>query len=119
MPSAAAADAAKVGSCLLQNCQKEFAQCIGDANCLQNLACLNACALSDDESACQIRCGDRFEDKAVTVFNACAVSEKKCVPQRVDKGGWQGLVYICMFRLLCRCHDMYNYKKQKNLECQC
>jgi VDE lipocalin domain len=28
------------------------------------------------------RCGDQYEDKAVTTFNCCAVSEKKCVPQQ-------------------------------------
>lgn len=32
----------------------------------------------------QIRCGDLYSDKAVSTFNACAVTEKKCVPQRVD-----------------------------------
>ena len=32
----------------------------------------------------QIRCGDLYNDKAVEAFTACAVSDKKCVPQRVD-----------------------------------
>ena len=32
----------------------------------------------------QIRCGDLYSDKAVSTFNACAVSDKKCVPQRID-----------------------------------
>lgn len=32
----------------------------------------------------QIKCGDLYEDGAVQTFNACAVSDKKCVPQRVD-----------------------------------
>ncbi len=32
----------------------------------------------------QIRCGDLYADKAVEAFTACAVSDKKCVPQRVD-----------------------------------
>ena len=36
----------------------------------------------------QIKCGDRYEDKAVQAFNACAVSSKQCVPQRVDEGVW-------------------------------
>lgn len=39
----------------------------------------------DDETACQIRCGDRYQDAAVDVFNSCAVSAQKCVPQRVDE----------------------------------
>lgn len=34
--------------------------------------------------ALQIRCGDLYADKAVETFTACAVSDKKCVPQRVD-----------------------------------
>ena len=33
----------------------------------------------------QIRCGDLYSDKAVATFNSCAVSDKKCVPQRVDE----------------------------------
>ena len=32
----------------------------------------------------QIRCGDLYADKAIESFTACAVSDKKCVPQRVD-----------------------------------
>ena len=32
----------------------------------------------------QIRCGDLYSDKAISTFNECAVSNKKCVPQRVD-----------------------------------
>ena len=35
--------------------------------------------------AAQIRCGDLYADKAVEAFTACAVSDKKCVPQRVDE----------------------------------
>ena len=37
------------------------------------------------ELALQIRCGDLYADKAVEAFTACAVSDKKCVPQRVDE----------------------------------
>eukprot|EP00877_Chromochloris_zofingiensis_P001790 jgi/Chrzof1/11611/Cz06g02070.t1 len=81
---ATAADVAKVGSCLLSKCQGAFAQCVGDPQCLENLVCLNACNFSKDETACQIRCGDLYGDKAVETFNACAVSDQKCVPQRVD-----------------------------------
>ena len=33
----------------------------------------------------QIRCGDLYQDKAVEAFTACAVSDKKCVPQKVDR----------------------------------
>lgn len=75
-----------VGTCVLRNCQKALAQCLGDAPCLENLVCLQACNGAEDETACQIRCGDRYQDKAVDLFNTCAVSDKKCVPQRVDEG---------------------------------
>lgn len=33
----------------------------------------------------QIRCGDLYSDKAVATFTACAVSDKKCVPQKIDR----------------------------------
>lgn len=32
------------------------------------------------------RCGDLYGDKAIDTFNACAVSDQKCVPQRQDEG---------------------------------
>ena len=32
----------------------------------------------------QIKCGDKYMDKAINTFNECAVSDKKCVPQRVE-----------------------------------
>ena len=37
-------------------------------------------------SSSQIKCGDQFADGAVSTFNACAISQKQCVPQRVDEG---------------------------------
>ena len=37
---AQAADAAKVGTCLLQSCQVELAGCLADSKCAQNLICL-------------------------------------------------------------------------------
>lgn len=33
----------------------------------------------------QIKCGDKYADKAIESFTSCVVSEKKCVPQRVDE----------------------------------
>jgi len=55
---AAAADTVKVGTCLLQKCQLQLAQCLGDPKCLQNIVCLNVCSTaktSEEEAACQIR----------------------------------------------------------------
>lgn len=37
-------------------------------------------------AACQIKCGDIFENDVVGVFNSCAVSQKKCVPQKQNNG---------------------------------
>eukprot|EP00878_Enallax_costatus_P018093 GHUV01019035.1.p1 GENE.GHUV01019035.1~~GHUV01019035.1.p1 ORF type:complete len:454 (+),score=105.01 GHUV01019035.1:192-1553(+) len=83
---ALAADTVKVGSCLLQKCQLQLAECLGDPVCLQDIVCLNLCNTAEDEAACQIRCGDLYADKATDTFNACAVSQQKCVPQRQDEG---------------------------------
>ena len=129
--AAQAADAAKVGACLLQNCQSALTNCLADGPCVQNLVCLQLCNDSPDETACQvggcsgvrdgrgkghrltsvqtpstpllphppslpaaavqIKCGDRYTSGAIEAFNTCVVSEKKCVPQRVDKGALSGL----------------------------
>ncbi|CAL8465530.1 g5066 [Coccomyxa elongata] len=83
-----AADVAKVGTCLLANCQVALARCVGDGECLENLICLQLCNGRPDETECQIRCGDLYADKAVEAFTACAVSDKKCVPQRVDESAY-------------------------------
>ncbi|KAL3160389.1 hypothetical protein ABBQ32_010714 [Trebouxia sp. C0010 RCD-2024] len=80
-----AADMVKTGTCLLGNCQLQLATCIADPECLENLACLQLCNGRQDEAGCQIRCGDLYNDKAVQTFTACAVSDKKCVPQKIDR----------------------------------
>ncbi len=56
----------------------------------------STCLNTPDENSCrvltaaamQIRCGDLYADKAVEAFTACAVSDKKCVPQRVDQSAF-------------------------------
>jgi hypothetical protein len=55
--TALAADSAKVGSCLLQNCQAELANCLTDATCVANLVCLQQCNNAEDETSCQV-CGE-------------------------------------------------------------
>lgn len=87
-PPAQAADSAKVGTCLLQECQKELAACVLNPKCLANVICLNTCNDRPDEAECQIKCGDNFENEVVGKFNACAVSAKKCVPQKQDDGSY-------------------------------
>lgn len=85
---ATAADVAKVGTCLLSQCQGALAACLADGTCLKDLVCLNTCNGRPDEIECQLRCGDLYADQATDTFNACAVSEKKCVPQIPDKGSF-------------------------------
>lgn len=82
----AATDNAEVGTCVLRNCQKALAGCLADPTCVENLICLQSCNGKDGETECQIKCGDKYQDAAIDTFNKCAVSEKKCVPQRVDEG---------------------------------
>ena len=84
--SALAADTVAIGKCLLSSCQKELAQCVLNPKCLANVVCLNTCNGRKDEAECQIRCGDLFENDVVGKFNTCAVSQKKCVPQRANEG---------------------------------
>ncbi|KAJ7282192.1 hypothetical protein O6H91_Y355800 [Diphasiastrum complanatum] len=81
-----AADALKTCSCLLKECRGELARCISDPACAANVACLQTCNNRVDETECQIKCGDLFENKVVDEFNDCAVSRKKCVPQKPDNG---------------------------------
>lgn len=58
-PAALASDTGKVGACLLSNCQAALAGCLEDAQCLENLVCLQLCEGAPDVTACQVRsyCG--------------------------------------------------------------
>jgi len=85
-PSSVALDAVSVGTCLLEKCQLQLAACIADEKCAESLVCLNRCNGTPDEAGCQIRCGDLYSDAVVKDFNACAVTQTKCVPQRVSEG---------------------------------
>ena len=51
---AVAADVAKVGTCLLGNCQVALAKCLADGECLENLVCLQLCNGRKDETECQV-----------------------------------------------------------------
>ena len=67
---------------------------VGCLKCLSGLHWVKPCRVCIPDILCaayrngaavsQIRCGDLYADKAVEAFTACAVSDKKCVPQRVD-----------------------------------
>ncbi|KAM7251698.1 hypothetical protein ACFE04_023581 [Oxalis oulophora] len=86
IPSANAVDALKTCTCLLKECRIELAQCIANPSCAANVACLQTCNNRPDETECQIKCGDLFENSVVDKFNECAVSRKKCVPMKSDVG---------------------------------
>ncbi|KAG9447909.1 hypothetical protein H6P81_014037 [Aristolochia fimbriata] len=86
VPSADAVDALKTCTCLLKECRLELAKCIANPSCAANVACLQTCNNRPDETECQIKCGDLFENNVVDEFNECAVSRKKCVPQKSDVG---------------------------------
>lgn len=85
-PPVYAADALKTCACLLKECRVELAECIGNPACAANVACLQTCNGRPDETECQIKCGDLFENSVVDRFNECAVSRKKCVPTKNDEG---------------------------------
>ncbi|KAL5767994.1 hypothetical protein ACOSQ2_014777 [Xanthoceras sorbifolium] len=86
IPSAGAVDALKTCTCLLKECRLELAKCIANPSCAANVTCLQTCNNRPDETECQIKCGDLFENSVVDEFNECAVSRKKCVPQKSDLG---------------------------------
>merc|ERR1719387_2985338 len=83
-----AADSAAIGSCLLKSCQLPLAKCVTNPTCAANLLCIQTCTNRPDESTCQIKCGDEFANNVVADFTKCAVTDKKCVPQRPDDGSW-------------------------------
>ena len=78
----------QIVSCLLQKCTTPFVKCITNPKCLANVICINSCNGSDDETGCQIKCGDIFENSVVGEFNKCAVSDMSCVPQKQDDGSY-------------------------------
>ncbi|XP_038986927.1 violaxanthin de-epoxidase, chloroplastic isoform X1 [Phoenix dactylifera] len=86
IPSADAVDSLKTCTCLLKECRVELAKCIANPSCAANIACLQTCNDRPDETECQIKCGDLFENNVVDEFNECAVSRKKCVPRKSDVG---------------------------------
>merc|ERR1719276_676545 len=81
-------DGLAVAKCLLANCQIPLAKCITNPTCLGNLLCIQTCTNRPDEADCQIKCGDEFSNDVVGDFTKCAVTDKKCVPQRPDDGTW-------------------------------
>mmetsp|Transcript_32599 Transcript_32599/g.75013 ORF Transcript_32599/g.75013 Transcript_32599/m.75013 type:complete len:482 (-) Transcript_32599:70-1515(-) len=87
-PSFAAGNPQDIVSCLFSSCQLPLAKCVANPKCLANVICINTCNGKEDETGCQIKCGDIFENQVVGEFNKCALSEKNCVPQRQDDGSY-------------------------------
>jgi len=83
-----AADSVKIATCLFQKCQLPLAKCVANPKCLANVICINTCNGKEDETGCQIECGDLFENDVVTEFNKCAVSDMDCVPTKPDDGSY-------------------------------
>jgi len=83
-----AADGAAIAGCLFKKCKLPLAKCIVNPNCLANVICINTCNGKEDETGCQIKCGDIFENAVVGEFNKCAVSDMDCVPTRPDDGSY-------------------------------
>lgn len=87
-PAVQAADSAAIAGCLLKQCRLPLAKCIANPKCLANVICINTCNGKPNETGCQIKCGDLFENEVVGEFNKCAVSDRTCVPQRPDDGSY-------------------------------
>ena len=86
--NANAADGAAIAGCLFKKCPNQLAKCVLNPKCLANVICINTCNNSPDETGCQIKCGDIFENDVVGEFNKCAVSDMTCVPQKQDDGSY-------------------------------
>ena len=86
---AMASDGAAIAGCLFQKCQLPLLKCVANPKCLLNVICINTCASKgDQETACQIECGNLFENDVVGEFNKCAVSDMDCVPQKQDDNSY-------------------------------
>lgn len=83
-----ASQSKQIVGCLLKQCSVPFTKCITNPKCLANVICINTCNNAADETGCQIKCGDIFENNIVGEFNKCAVSDMGCVPQKQDDGSY-------------------------------
>jgi violaxanthin de-epoxidase len=83
-----ASDSAKIATCLFKKCRVPLAKCVANPKCLANVICINTCNGKEDESGCQIQCGNLWENDVVGEFNKCAVSDMSCVPQKQDDGSY-------------------------------
>lgn len=82
----ASSDPGAIVGCLISKCQVPFAKCVTNPSCLANVICINSCNNKEDETECQIKCGDIFDNQVIGEFNKCAVSDMSCVPQKQDEG---------------------------------
>jgi len=91
VPPASASDGAAIAACLFKKCPGYLAKCIANPMCLGNVICINTCNGKADETGCQIKCGDIFENDVIGEFNKCAVSDMSCVPQKADDGSYKAI----------------------------
>lgn len=88
--ASAAENMSAVAPCLLQKCQVPLAKCLLSPTCAADVTCILGCQGQKDVDACEIKCGDFFDNEAVQEFNKCALKPNKqgCVPQRADNGAY-------------------------------
>jgi violaxanthin de-epoxidase len=68
--------------CLCTQCGGALAAAARDPRALHELTCLSQCGV--DDIGCQMKCGDLYKENVLHDFQVCAITQKKCVPQRVD-----------------------------------
>lgn len=61
---------------LLLCIQVALARCLGDGECLENLACLNLCNNRKDETACQV--GPSINNSQSKGLNSCRAADSDC-----------------------------------------
>jgi len=90
-PPAAASDGLAIASCLFEKCPGYLAKCVANPMCLANVVCINTCNGAKDETGCQIKCGDIFDNPVIGEFNKCAVSDMSCVPKKLDDNSYPSI----------------------------
>ncbi|CAM9804643.1 unnamed protein product [Phaeothamnion confervicola] len=71
-------------ACIASKCGGAVVAAARDQRALHELTCLSSCGI--DDIACQMRCGDMYEQDVLRNFHVCAIAEHHCVPQRRDIG---------------------------------
>ncbi|CEM35152.1 unnamed protein product [Vitrella brassicaformis CCMP3155] len=75
---------------LLTKCGGPLLRAMSDRRGLHEFVCLMKCGM--DDIACQMRCGDLYEEDVLKEFHICAISEHQVIPQRIDRHAAEGRV---------------------------